>query len=67
MKSTNRPIRTRIVKSLSFTRVPYGEPLTPGLRRQQLSNPVGFMSDLLSNETRYDQLTEERKPVDGKE
>jgi len=47
-----KPIRLRVVKHpLPITRVPFEEPLTPGLRKskEQSTNAIGFTADLLEN------------------
>lgn len=50
-----KPIRPRIVKSYGgFTRVPYSEPLTPGLRKTQPTNAIGFTAELLSLDSETD-------------
>ena len=54
---SGRPIRKEFVKRLSFSRVPYNEPLTPGLRKPQPTNAIGFTAELFSSDS---------KPIDGK-
>ena len=42
-----RPIRSRIVKRGSIPRVPYEEPLTPGLRKEnEQINAIGFTAKI---------------------
>ena len=42
-----RPIRSRIVKRGSIPRVPYEEPLVPGLRKkQEQTNAIGFTAKI---------------------
>ena len=39
------PIRRDEYRRLPITRVPYSEPLTPGLRRRELPAAIGFRYD----------------------
>jgi hypothetical protein len=43
---SGRPIREQIIKRLSFTRTPFDEPLTPGLRKPPIANAIGFTARL---------------------
>lgn len=48
---SERPIRRdAVVKRGGFTRVPYDQPLTPGLRRSSSTQAIGFLARL-SEET----------------
>ncbi|WP_158859725.1 hypothetical protein [Rhodoplanes serenus] len=44
---SGRPIRPRRVVGLPITREPHDEPLTPGLRRADLPDRIGFHVGLL--------------------
>ena len=46
----NRPIRKHEVKSLGFARIPYNEPLTPGLRQPQRTNAIGFTAEYVCSD-----------------
>lgn len=51
-----KPIHRHEIKRAGYTRIPYYEPLTPGLRKKEIStSAVGFTVDLLSNERRHDE------------
>ena len=52
-----KPVRRNEVKRVGFPRVPYSEPLTPGLRKIARAEAIGFVSDL---------STEYRIPIDGR-
>ena len=52
---SGRPIRNRLVKDSPY-RSPPREPLTPGLRRNEPTEAIGFTCDLLSNDRRHDDL-----------
>lgn len=51
---SERPVRARVVKSGVYTRVPYSEPLTPGLRRSDTVSAIGFVTEFSSDERRED-------------
>ena len=53
----NRPIRSRIVKQLGFTRRPYDEPLTLGLRRQSNAAAIGFTHDFAEQSEWFKDMT----------
>lgn len=44
----NRPIRSQQITRLGFARRPPDEPLTPGLRRQQPANAIGFTASIVT-------------------
>jgi hypothetical protein len=46
---SGRPIRLRRVVGLPITREPHDEPLTPGLRRADLPDRIGFHHDFMVN------------------
>jgi hypothetical protein len=46
---SGKPIRRPGIKMLGFARRPHDEPLTPGLRRQEGANAIGFMPQLSSD------------------
>jgi len=52
---SGRPIRDRYIKASPYRSAPES-PLTPGLRRQERAQAIGFTVDLLSNENRHDDL-----------
>lgn len=41
-----KPIRQQRETKLGFTRRPYDEPLTPGLRRREATNAIGFLANI---------------------
>jgi len=47
-----KPIHHRIIKQpISITRVPFEEPLTPGLRKpEQTINAIGFTANIVEND-----------------
>ncbi len=52
---SGRPIRDRYIKASPYRSAP-AEPLTPGLRKREVAQAIGFTVDLLSNEKRHDDL-----------
>ena len=52
----HRPIHRSERKALSYPRIPYSEPLTPGLRKKEPTNQIGFTVDLLNEQQRQDEL-----------
>ena len=55
---SGRPIRERYIKASPYRSAPES-PLTPGLRRQERAQAIGFTVDLLSNEKRHDALIDD--------
>lgn len=55
---SGKPINRQTKKLLGFIRIPYSEPLTPGLRKSQPTNAIGFTAVL--HNTGYNE------PIDGK-
>jgi hypothetical protein len=45
-----RPIRRDSIRKLGFDRRPYDEPLSPGLRRKENANPIGFTAQIVSDD-----------------
>ncbi len=45
-----RPIRQNRIVRAGFVRTPYDEPLTPGLRRKDNANPIGFTARIISHD-----------------
>lgn len=41
-----KPVRQQRETKLGFTRRPYDEPLSPGLRRRDTANAIGFLADI---------------------
>jgi hypothetical protein len=48
---SERPIRRESERKLGYTRRPFDEPLTPGLRRESNTNAIGFLANLSTEET----------------
>jgi hypothetical protein len=55
---SGRPIRERNVKAAIYRAAP-NEPLTPGLRKRETAQAIGFTVDLMSNERHRDDLIED--------
>ena len=49
--SSERPIRRQDIRRLGFTRMPYSEPLTPGLRKAELKEAIGFTHSLYKEDS----------------
>lgn len=47
---SGRPIRKQNIRALGFNRRPYDEPLTPGLRREEKTNAIGFTARIVSED-----------------
>ena len=54
---SGNPLKSVEIRGLSIPRVPYNEPLTPGLRKHRVdTTAIGFTHDLMSNEKRHEDL-----------
>lgn len=47
---SGRPIRKQDKRMLGFNRRPYDEPLTPGLRKQEPANAIGFTAKITADD-----------------
>lgn len=47
---SGRPIRKDGRRALGFTRRPFDEPLTPGLRKSAPANAIGFRAEIVSRD-----------------
>ena len=57
---SGRPIRRQDIRKTNYPRVPYNEPLVPGLRKYNLIEAIGFTSNLLENDRQDDDQLKKR-------